>query len=416
MQFYIHNFLLLQFIHGKVYIQTGKILRPAKVTFPRENITDTIRRLAPKPREKKSRRKGNQHNEVANSQKDTSPTKTNQLSHGSQCTNTDNSGKDVLKPKAKQRAINTYCLLREKAAALTTPSTKSVSSVRTSRTSKGACLKLPTKGQKSGRSNKGTSLPKTKKVEIKKSALKKRCTSRSQGRNKVADDSLKSPGNSKRRTSSSVSEIVSLPPLERQRVMLDLAAHQNQSNVILQMELSTDSAYSAQVSGVEGNKLTTSTTHVNVQPLLIENKHMTGLKNETFKCKSCVSSQMDNVKCDGNNTNNMCMVHNDTSDEILPCDKSLQIQNIPVSGAEDMDIDSDITTEKHLTKLEPVAQVLSSDETDINSQDTAEISWTKHEDKVILQMFQQDCPTERILHLIGQQIPQRTVEQVFILC
>lgn len=67
---------MLQFIHGKVFVQTGKVLRPAKVAFVSENKSDSFSRLSAKSKPKgRNRRRTASQSEAASSSKDNSPAK-----------------------------------------------------------------------------------------------------------------------------------------------------------------------------------------------------------------------------------------------------------------------------------------------------------------------------------------------------
>jgi hypothetical protein len=67
---------MLQFIHGKVFLQTGRTLRPAKVIFDAETNSDSINRLSVKSKPKaRNRRRALGQNEAAGGSKDNSPVK-----------------------------------------------------------------------------------------------------------------------------------------------------------------------------------------------------------------------------------------------------------------------------------------------------------------------------------------------------
>jgi len=73
---------VLQFIHGKVFVQTGKVLRPAKVAFVSENKSDSISRLSAKSKPKgRNRRRTASQSEAAGSSKDNSPAKPVNANH-----------------------------------------------------------------------------------------------------------------------------------------------------------------------------------------------------------------------------------------------------------------------------------------------------------------------------------------------
>jgi hypothetical protein len=73
---------VLQFIHGKVFVQTGKVLRPAKVAFVSENKSDSISRLSAKSKPKgRNRRRTASQSEAAGSSKDNSPAKPVNVNH-----------------------------------------------------------------------------------------------------------------------------------------------------------------------------------------------------------------------------------------------------------------------------------------------------------------------------------------------
>ncbi|XP_021924612.1 uncharacterized protein LOC110832158 isoform X2 [Zootermopsis nevadensis] len=77
-----------RFIHGKVFLQTGKVLRPAKVVFDTESIDDSINRLSAKSKPKgRSRRRAASHTEVASGSKDNSPVKHVNNSHSADACN-----------------------------------------------------------------------------------------------------------------------------------------------------------------------------------------------------------------------------------------------------------------------------------------------------------------------------------------
>jgi hypothetical protein len=73
---------MFQFIHGKVFVQTGKVLRPAKVAFVSENKSDSISRLSAKSKPKgRNRRRTASQSEAASSSKDNSPAKPVNMNH-----------------------------------------------------------------------------------------------------------------------------------------------------------------------------------------------------------------------------------------------------------------------------------------------------------------------------------------------
>jgi hypothetical protein len=73
---------VLQFIHGKVFVQAGKVLRPAKVVFVSENKSDSIGRLSAKSKPKRrNRRRTASQSEAAGSSKDNSPAKPVNMNH-----------------------------------------------------------------------------------------------------------------------------------------------------------------------------------------------------------------------------------------------------------------------------------------------------------------------------------------------
>jgi hypothetical protein len=73
---------VLQFIHGKVFVQAGKVLRPAKVAFVSENKSDSISRLSAKSKPKgRNRRRTASQSEAASSSKDNSPAKPVNVNH-----------------------------------------------------------------------------------------------------------------------------------------------------------------------------------------------------------------------------------------------------------------------------------------------------------------------------------------------
>jgi len=73
---------VLQFIHGKVFVQTGKVLRPASVAFVSENKSDSISRLSAKSKPKgRNRRRTASQSEAASSSKDNSPAKPVNVNH-----------------------------------------------------------------------------------------------------------------------------------------------------------------------------------------------------------------------------------------------------------------------------------------------------------------------------------------------
>ncbi|XP_069685710.1 uncharacterized protein [Periplaneta americana] len=90
-----------RFIHGKVFMQTGKVLRPAKVVFDTENSDDSINRLTAKNHSKgRNRRRGANHVNAA-CRKSRSPAK-----HTNSTTN-ENSGDNASKSSPPKHARTT---------------------------------------------------------------------------------------------------------------------------------------------------------------------------------------------------------------------------------------------------------------------------------------------------------------------
>ncbi|PNF25535.1 hypothetical protein B7P43_G05199 [Cryptotermes secundus] len=126
-----------RFIHGKVYLQTGRGLRPAKVVFDAEGNSDSINRLSAKSKPKaRNRRRALSLVEAAGGSKDNSPVKhTNQtgdarsevIEHGGVNNPTYKSNIKSSSPKhvrtAKTKSSGSTLKGREKANVVNTVST-----------------------------------------------------------------------------------------------------------------------------------------------------------------------------------------------------------------------------------------------------------------------------------------------------
>lgn len=111
----------------------------------------------------------------------------------------------------------------------------------------------------------------------------------------------------------------------------------------------------------------------------------------------------------------------DTDMEIsfLPVDDVVKSSSLPAEPQQQDILSSEFSEASDIKGSKPLPTLpLSLSTTSTSSSTTSTFissSWTKEEDKVILQTFQQEGDSDENFIMIRKQLPQRTVEEVFIL-
>ncbi|XP_049963056.1 uncharacterized protein LOC126483869 isoform X1 [Schistocerca serialis cubense] len=444
-----------KFIHGRVFMQIGKVLRPAKVIFPDCDMTACIERLAPKQCIKKTRKKDSGHNEPG-ALKETSPSKATLnptvMQHNS-CSQSDISnlaGKDAVKPKnIKPRAVNRNNKVLEGIRPDTSNTRNNLRFSQATRSSRSGTLKVCIKVPKLSGENKTGNSSLSKRGSVKRS----RSSSRNRVRQKSLESGTKSPPPSDKQTldgacSTCITSTqeknekiqdcqLHKPPAKKQCRLMDNVStvesvvHNNSIEVSLNEVGSCNVSLDMQLlkqPSVTLKCITESdeTVHCSPDDNTLSVDSTLSRNEDSFNCgDSCASSIMNKVT----DTAPVKLVaemeqHNQQNEGTSPCLGSDEVQ----SSSKDSNVIEPLEQEYGKSSEESVSvsnshQVIVERNTrddlafhvcssDSISEDTTQMTWTKEEDKVILKMFQQECATERILYMIRQQLPQRSVEQI----
>lgn len=441
-----------KFIHGRVFMQIGKVLRPAKVIFPDCDMAACIERLAPKQCIKKTRKKDSGHNDQG-ALKETSPTKAAQnpavVQHNNSSTSdvSNMAGKDAVKPRSiKPRAVNKNNKVLEGIHAGTSNNRNNLRLSHATRSNRNSALKVCIKVPKLSGENKTGNNSLSKRGSVKRS--------RSSSRNRVRQKSLESgtksplPPSDKEPTYETTSSLCISSTQEKDEKIKDYQLHKPPTKKLCRLMDNVSTVESVvHSSSTEVTPVEVGSCNVSYDMQLIKQPSVT---------LHCVTKSDGTANCNsGDNTHNVDSVLSRNEDG--SCASSLSV-NITEPTPAKLDVEEE--QHNHFDKCTSLCvgsgEVQSMSEnsdsvgppeqeyrnnneksvsvpdshqelvernsgddlalnectSDSRSEDMSQTTWTKEEDKVILKMFQQECATERILYMIRQQLPQRSVEQI----
>jgi hypothetical protein len=419
---------MLQFIHGKVFLQTGRGLRPAKVVFDAESNSDSMNRLSVKSKPKtRNRRRALSHIEAAGGSKDNSPVKyTNHggdaqneaIEHGGANNLTSKSNIKSSSPKhvrtAKTKNSGTTLKGRERANIVKTVTASKIVSHEDKESSgdkeeqkqsgSARCNRLNCDKQialstnpvvllHNIASNINCSMPK---APCRNSSTLPSPTFHDRVVTAVTDPVTVSPvPNAELHNVSTIPSILSItmdgpnpisPAVGNQDVSSPEVPY-NESAVLPPDTATKDSSvkdFSTLSHVIYGRK--DATYDVMDANQLLSNVEKSSSATEETSCES-VSSE-------------------DASDtEIAACD--VKVNDVTMSEHE-----GEVRASEYV-KTKQEGEPFRSHETHYNS-DSSSGSWTREEDKVILQMFQLDCSIEQAFINISEQLPLRTLDEVSV--
>jgi hypothetical protein len=447
---------MLQFIHGKLFLQTGKVLRPAKVVFDTESTNDSISRLSAKSKPKgRNRRRTVSQTEAANSSKDNSPVKHVNTNHsGDACSEVNENGgannttsKSSIKsssPKhartAKTKSSGTTHKGRDKANPVKTTSPsksftheeretsghqeeqKQSASVRSSRLSCSRQISLSTKP---------VVLLHNIASDINSSSLcitvpKVSCRNNSGQQSPVFHD----------RTS--VSSTAVTDPTDSSALNSGLNNAKNMTLSIPAISTERPKPVSPAVTAISGSQgMSSPEIAPDESAVLPPGAAAVDSSVRDFSTLSHIIHGRKDVKCDPAGTNQLSgNVDGSAGPTVETCDPAsceadcVSREGMQVSECKDISVMeitacdatmNDVTMSEHdgqvsaseSTKIDQDDEPDGSNETGCNS-DATSGSWTREEDKVILQMFQLDCSMEQTFIKISEQLPLRTVDEVSV--
>lgn len=443
---------MLQFIHGKVYLQTGRGLRPAKVVFDAESNSDSINRLSAKSKPKaRNRRRALSLVEAAGGSKDNSPVKhTNQtgdarneaIEHGGANNPTSKSNIKSSSPKhvrtAKAKSSGTTLKGREKANVVNTISTSKAFSNEEKESSG------DTEEQKQSGSTCCNRLHCDKQIALStkpvvllhniasniSNSLHSISTPKTSCRN---SNSVPSPALDDRAATAVTDPVTvsSVPNAE-----LHNASNTVPANPAVSMDgpnlgspavdiISSSRDMSAPEAEYDESAIlppNIAAVDSSIKDFSTLSHVIHGEKDTTFdfgnknrllsnveKCGSPTGETRESVSCeDGCVSREVTQIleHSNFSDMgVAACDVTM----------------NDVTMSEHEGEASALESVETQQEgesdrphqTHCNSDSTSG-SWTREEDKIILQMFQLDCSMEQTFIKISKQLPLRTLDEVSV--
>jgi hypothetical protein len=440
---------MLQFMHGKVYLQTGKVLRPAKVVFDAESNSDSLSRLSAKSKPKaRNRRRGASHVEAAGGSKDNSPVK--HTSHSGDACNEVNENGEVNNPTsksnikssspkhartAKTKSSGTILKGREKPYVV-----KAISASRTfsheetesagdteeqKQSGSGHCNK-PSSGKQSALSTKPVVLLHNIASDVSSSSPnistpKTLCRNSNDLLPPSSDDmtvadplSVSSIPNAEVHSASDT--ILSIPAvsMDGPNPVSPAVAVISTSQDMSSPEIADDESavVSPDTAAVDSSVRDFSTlSHVIHQgkDAKFDSVDTNRSLSNTEKSGNPTSETRETGSCEVGLVSRevtQILEHNDLSDMgTAACDVTVN-DVIMSEGAGDTSASENMKTKQG---DEPDG----SDQTHCNS-DSSSGSWTREEDKIILQMFQLDCSMEQTFIRISEQLPLRTLDEVSV--
>jgi hypothetical protein len=439
---------MLQFIHGKVFLQTGKVLRPAKVVFDGENSSESFSRLSAKNKPKRrNRRRTASCIEAASSSKDNSPVKHVNINHSGDVHNevNENGGANnpATKSNIKSSPLKYARTTKAKSSGTTHKGREKVSAVKTMSTSKTFTPEeKETSGHREEQKQSGSVRPSrlgcnkqialsTKPVvllhniagNINSSSLSVTVPKMS-CRN---SNSLQSPTSFHDKTivsSTSVTDPTSNTGLHNAKnIILSIPTIGVDKPNPVSPTVAATSCSQDMSSHDESTILPPDTAAVdtNIRDFSTLSRVIHGQKDA--KCDSVDTDRLsDNVEESAGPTVKAC----DAVSCEVGCISEEVMEVLDCERSSDMMIAASDTAMNDAIMLEHEEQVSDSksakteqdkpdgpNQTHCNS-DAASGSWTREEDKIILQMFQLDCSMEQTFIKISEQLPLRTLDEVSV--
>lgn len=438
---------MLQFIHGKVYLQTGRGLRPAKVVFDAESNSDSINRLSAKSKPKaRNRRKALSLVEAAGGSKDNSPVKhTNQtgdarnevIEHGGANNPTSKSNIKSSSPKhvrtAKAKSSGTTLKGREKANVVNTVTvSKTVSNeekessgdTEEQKQSGSACCNRLNCDKQIALSTKPVVLLHNIASNISNS-LHSISMPKTPCRN---SNSVPSPTFHDRAVTAHTDPITvsSVPNAElhnASNTVLSIPAIcmdvSNPVSPAVDVTSGSQDMSSPEVAYDESAILPPDTAAVDssIKDFSTLSHVIHGGKDATFDFGN-TNRLLSHVEKSGSPTGETCE-DGYVSREVT---QILEHSNFSDMGIAACDVTiNDVTMSEHEDEASALGSVKTkqkgesdrSHQTHCNSDSTSG-SWTREEDKIILQMFQLDCSMEQTFIKISEQLPLRTLDEVSV--
>lgn len=434
---------MLQFIHGKVYLQTGRGLRPAKVVFDAESNSDSINRLSAKSKPKaRNRRRASSLVEAAGGSKDNSPVKhTNQtgdarnevIEHGGANNPTSKSNMKSSSPKhvrtAKAKSSGTTLKGREKAnvtasKTLSNEEKESSGDTEEQKQSGSACCNRLNCDKQIALSTKPVVLLHNIASNISNS-LHSIPMPKTPCRN---SNSVPSPTFHDRAVTAITDPITvsSVPNAELHNasntVLSIPAISMNGSNPVspaVDVIASSQDMSSPEVAYDESAILPPDTAAVDssIKDFSTLSHVIHGRNDATFDFGN-TNRLLSNVEKCGSPTGETCE-DGYVSREVTQILENSNISDVCIAAC-DVTI-NDVTMSEHEGEASALesAETKQEGESDRSHQthcnsDSTSGSWTREEDKIILQMFQLDCSMEQTFIKISEQLPLRTLEEVSV--
>ena len=425
---------MLQFIHGKVFVQTGKVLRPAKVAFLSENKCDSISRLSAKSKPKgRNRRRTASQSETASSSKDNSPAKPVNMNHspdarseaienGATSNQMTKSNVKTSSPKyartTKFKPSLTTHKVREKSNAV-----KVISASKTISTEDKDLLDHPEEPKQSGSayadrldSNKGVALTTQPKVLLHNIASDVNSSSLSITVPKISSRNSDSaecptPHDSTFADASGPLAVSSIPNAKFHDA--GCASAVDKPNTV--SAAASGRMASPEIACVEGAASPSDTPSVDSSVKCTDTPTHAIHGTEDAECESMdTGSSSDNVGLTGETCDSVShevgCVSGDVKEvmeckEVTVCDTA--VEDVIMSEQEDGVLAS--KSERIKQEVGPAGSH------PIHSlSDAPSGSWTREEDRTILQMFQLDCGMEQTFIKISERLPVRTLDEVSV--
>jgi hypothetical protein len=447
---------MLQFIHGKVFLQTGKVLRPAKVVFGTESVGDSINRLSAKSKPKgQNRRRAVSHTEAASISKDNSPVKHVNISHsGDACNEVNENGganNSTSKSNSKSSSPKHARTTKTKTSGTTHKGREKANPVKTTSPSKSFTYEeKDTSGhqeeQKQYASVRSSRLGYSKQISLSAKPvvlLHNIASDFNSSSLCITVPKVSSKNNSGQhspvfhdRTSVPSTAVNDIPDVSTPNTGLSNA--KNTALSIPAIDAERPNPVASAVTAIYGSQAMSSPHIVHDESAVLPPGTAAVDSNvRDFSTLSHVIHGRKDSKCDPAGTNQLSGNVDDSAGQVVEtCDVAscevghVSREGMQVSECKDisvMDIVTcdttidDVTMSEHdgqvsaseSTKVDQDDELDGSNETGCNS-DATSGSWTREEDKIILQMFQLDCSMEQTFIKISEQLPLRTLDEVSV--
>jgi hypothetical protein len=424
--------IVLQFIHGKVFVQTGKVLRPAKVVFLSESNNDSINRLSAKSKPKgRNRRRTASQSEAASSSKDSSPAKLLNVNHSPDGRNeaNENGGASNQMSKSNVKSSSPKCgrttksklsLMTHKAREKPSP-VKIISASKTFSDEDKDCIDYADEQKRSGSAYSGR-LDCNKEIAFATKPM-------------VLLHDIASDVNS-----SSVS--VTIPNISTRNSSNAQSSVFQDSTADVSDSLTLTSALNAKLhdAGPASAREASNTACPAASGHGVSSPEIVCDKGATLP------SDTPSVECNVKDTNTLTTVICGTEDaECESMDTNSSSHNADLTGEMCDSVSHEVgfvsgevngvVECKDVTVCDTAVGdvIMSENEGEVSASESAEIklesepagphqthcnsdspsgSWTREEDRTILQMFQLDCGMEQTFMKIGERLPVRTLDEV----